>query len=248
MDKESSSGAPHSTDATAWRRIADDLASRLVRGDYESGAALPPAQDLARSYGVHRHTVRQACLHLQELGLITIRRGAGAFSTGLRLPYSIGRRVRLRDNLRAFDLAIESRIVNCGKEPAGAALARELAIQENATVWRIGIVNSAGDCALSASWHFACATRLPDLRDRLAAEGCSFTAAFASYGIADYQRRSTHITARLPRSDEASLLGILPGDPLLATRSLDVTTDGAPLQVVEGVFRGDRFELRVETE
>jgi GntR family phosphonate transport system transcriptional regulator len=235
MSDKSSAHAPVSANAIAWRRIADDLVARFARGDYENGAALPPAQDLARHYGVHRHTVRQACLHLKELVLITIRPGAGAFFTGLRLPYRIGRRVRLRDNLRAFDLAISGRLVSCVTAPCGEALGNELAIEPGAR-------------ALSASLHLVCATRFPDLPERLMAESHSFTAAFASFGIVDYERRSTHVTARLPRADEAAMLDISPADPVLATRSLDVTGDGAPLQVVEGAFRGDRIELHVETD
>lgn len=248
MSDENRTNAPVSENATAWGRIADDLVASFARGDYENGAALPPAQTLARSYGVHRHTARQAYLHLQELGLINIRPGAGAFFTGMRLPYSLGRRVRLRDNLRAFDLAIASRLVSCETAPCGEALAKELTIKPDGCVWRIGIVNSAGELALSTSRHIVCATRFPDMSERLIAEGHSFTAAFASFGIADYERRSTRVTARLPRADEAALLGISPADPVLATRALDVTGDGAPLQVVEAVFRGDRIELRVETD
>ncbi len=241
--------APRAQNATtAWRRIADELAAAFARGDFSDGAALPPAQDLARTHGVHRHTVRQAYIHLQEQGFITIRRGAGAFYTGLRLPYRIGRRVRLRDNLRAHNVTVVGRIVNSTRVTSTAVLALELAIKPGAPVWRIDILNSTKDLALSLSRHHACATAFPDLPMRLAAGGGSFTAAFLSYGLEDYERRSTHITARLPSLDEASALGILPSEPVLATHALDVTSAGEPLQAVDAAFRGDRIELRVETD
>ncbi len=247
MNEESA--VPSAKNATtAWQRIADDLTAAFARGDFADGAALPPAQDLARVHGVHRHTVRQAYIHLQEQGLITIRRGAGAFYTGMRLPYRIGRRVRLRDNLRAFNVAIAGRIVDSQYDACSAALAQELSIAPAAPVWRIDVLNSARDVALSISRHHACATRFPDLPDRLEAGGGSFTAAFSTYGIADYERRSTHVTARLPKPEEAARLGITPTDPVLATRSIDITADGEPLQVVEAAFRGDRIELRVERD
>lgn len=243
------SATPQVVDNTpAWRRIADDIVASFARGDYEPGAALPPAQDLARAYGVHRHTVRQAFLFVQELGLLHIRRGAGAFFTGRRLPYRIGRRVRLRDNLRGLDLAIVSRIFESESAPCSELVARDLAIKTGAPVWRIGIVNSVGGQALSLSRHYACALRFSDLPERLASNGASFTAAFASYDIQDYERRSTHVTARSPRAQEADLLNISSADPVLATRSIDIENNGAPLQLVEAAFRGDRIELRVEAD
>jgi DNA-binding GntR family transcriptional regulator len=156
--------------------------------------------------------------------------------------------VRLRDNLRALNVAISAQIVSCMRLDCTTTLARELLIAPRAPIWCIDILNCVGDLALSISRHRACATVFPELPDRLQAGQGSFTAAFSSYDIADYERRSTQITARLPNADEAAWLGITPADPVLSTRSLDITAKGAPLQVVEAAFRGDRIELRVEID
>jgi GntR family phosphonate transport system transcriptional regulator len=192
--------------------------------------------------------VRQACLHLQERGLLTIRRGSGAYFTGLRLPYRIGRRVRLRDNLRAFNVAIAGTIVARHVAPCGNALAHDLKLDPSSPTWRIEIVNRANDVAISSSLHAICAMRFPDLPERLAAHDNSFTAAFASYGVLDYERKSTRIAARLASPDEARRLGVSAADPVLATRSIDITPDNVPLQIVEGAFRADQIELLVEID
>ena len=55
---------------TAWRRIADELAAAIEKGDYVPGDTLPASVALAERYGVHRHTVRQAFRHLAEQGLV----------------------------------------------------------------------------------------------------------------------------------------------------------------------------------
>ncbi|MDB5651675.1 MAG: phosphonate metabolism transcriptional regulator PhnF, partial [Hyphomicrobiales bacterium] len=98
--------------ATAWRRIADDLARAILSGRYDIGSALPPAQDLARQNHVHRHTVRQAYKHLEDMGLVKIQQGRGTFVTGARLPYRLGRRVRFRENLRALDVPATGRVLS----------------------------------------------------------------------------------------------------------------------------------------
>ena len=70
---------------TAWRRIADELAEAIGRGEYKLGDTLPASVALAERYGVHRHTVRQAFRHLAEQGLVTVSRGRGTQVTAPRL-------------------------------------------------------------------------------------------------------------------------------------------------------------------
>jgi DNA-binding transcriptional MocR family regulator len=56
---------------TLWRRIADELAQDIAGGDYASGERLPGENDMARHFGVNRHTVRRALAELSERGLVS---------------------------------------------------------------------------------------------------------------------------------------------------------------------------------
>ncbi|WP_405802899.1 GntR family transcriptional regulator [Streptomyces sp. NBC_01187] len=57
--------------------IADDLASRFVRGRWAVGDLLPPEPDLAAEYSVSRETLRRALKRLERAGLISRRKGTG---------------------------------------------------------------------------------------------------------------------------------------------------------------------------
>jgi GntR family phosphonate transport system transcriptional regulator len=233
--------------STTWKRIADEIAGELTRGSYASGDALPPAQDLARQYGVHRHTVRQAYRHLQDLGLVDIQQGRGTFATGTPLPYRIGKRVSFRENLKAFDLEAESRIVANDVMTASGELGRELAVSTGTPLWRISMANEAGQSPLSLSTHYLVCSRFPNLPRRLTECDGSFTKTFRAYGIEAYERQSTRIAARLAKLEEADLLETEPQAVLLTARSLD-WCEGQTLQIVETAFRADRIELLVEND
>lgn len=62
-----------------YRRIADDLATRIDAGEFGDGDRLPGEYHLAGAYGVSRGTVRQALDELTRIGRITKSSGAGSF-------------------------------------------------------------------------------------------------------------------------------------------------------------------------
>ncbi len=233
--------------STTWRRIADEIASSLTHGSWSSGEALPPAQDLARQYGVHRHTVRQAYRHLQDLGLVNIQQGRGTFVADTPLSYRIGRRVSFRENLKAYDLEAESRIVSSDVMTASQEIGRELGLISGTSLWRIRLINEAGQTPVSFSTHYMSCKAFPDLPYQLEQAEGSFTKTFTAYGIGGYERQSTRISARLATAEEAELLDIEMGSALLTARALDCV-DGKPLQWVETAFRSDQIELLVEKD
>ena len=232
--------------STAWKRIADDLCLLLEKGDMHKGDCLPPASELASRYGVHRHTVRQAYLHLQELGLLRTEQGRGTFYQGAQLVYPLGRRVRFRENLRRQALDPKSQIITCEKIAASANIAGRLGLKTGEPIWRAMLLNLTGTKPLSIGRHHVALKHAPNLEADLVEAGGSFTAAFAASGICDYERRSTKISARLASDEEAQWLKIRPNVPVLVTNGLDCDENGAPLQVTEAIFRADKMELLVE--
>lgn len=55
--------------------IASNLRDDILRGHYRCGERLPSERDLARRFGVHRSTVREAFKRLAQLGVATIHPG-----------------------------------------------------------------------------------------------------------------------------------------------------------------------------
>ena len=62
---------------TLWQGIHDTLAGEIGGGRYAPGAKLPTEAELARRFGVNRHTVRRALAALAEACRSRVRRGPG---------------------------------------------------------------------------------------------------------------------------------------------------------------------------
>jgi GntR family transcriptional repressor for pyruvate dehydrogenase complex len=57
--------------------IASDLRNKILSGEYQPGDRLPAERELAQTLGVHRSSVREALKKLEQLGLVSTRRGGG---------------------------------------------------------------------------------------------------------------------------------------------------------------------------
>ena len=82
-----------------WRSIYDRLHEEIATGHYKPGEKLPTETELARRFGVNRHTVRHAMAELRDHGIVYSRRGAGIFVATRPMTYKIGRKTRFSKNL-----------------------------------------------------------------------------------------------------------------------------------------------------
>ena len=74
--RQNSSGIP------IYLSIAASLRREIMDGDWEVGEKLPAITDIAKRFGVAPLTARQAVKHLEGLGILACKRGAGTFVAG----------------------------------------------------------------------------------------------------------------------------------------------------------------------
>ncbi|MCZ8374193.1 MAG: phosphonate metabolism transcriptional regulator PhnF [Beijerinckiaceae bacterium] len=230
----------------AWKRIAEALEEEIRAGQHAVGALLPPSAVLAERFGVHRHTVRQAFKHLAEKGLVSVERGRGTEVLAQRFPYRIGRRVSLRTNFGAAGIAVTGRIISAIRESANPIVAEALEIAPGSEVHVVRTLSLADQVPVSTGLHYLDMARFPDFPERLAQNGASMSAAFASAGIPDYLRLSTRLSARIASNEESALLALAAGSPVLQSIGVDALPDHRPIQFVVSVFAGPRMEMIIE--
>jgi DNA-binding FadR family transcriptional regulator len=67
-----------------YRRIAEQIAGLIRRGEYGPGDRLPPERDLATQLKVSRPSVREALIALEVEGYVEVRVGSGVYVTHQR--------------------------------------------------------------------------------------------------------------------------------------------------------------------
>jgi GntR family phosphonate transport system transcriptional regulator len=230
---------------TLWRRIADELEQDIVGGQYASEEKLPGENDMARRFGVNRHTVRRALADLAERGLVRAARGSGTYVDAARLAYPISARTRFSEIVGRAGHAPEGRLIAHRREPASPDIAGRLGLADGAPVICLEILRSVDHVPMSTATSYVSQALMPDAA-KVFARLKSMTKTLAHFGIDDYQRRRTAIKAVLACSVQAERLGLSPGRPLLIVESIDVDRDGRPVLTSQARMSADRVELVVE--
>ncbi len=227
-----------------WRQIADVLREEIESGIHRAGTLLPGEVALGERFAVNRHTVRRALRELAGQGLVRPERGRGTVVGGGRIDYPIGRRTRFSEIVSAQAREPEGRFLSSCTEAAADEVAAALACAPGDPVLRLETLSLASGQPMSLATHWFPLPRFEGLAERYAGTG-SITKSLAACGVADYVRRETRITARSATPEEATLLAVRVGAPLLVSEALNTAPDGTPTHVSRARMAGERVQLVV---
>ncbi|HYG44481.1 MAG TPA: phosphonate metabolism transcriptional regulator PhnF [Bordetella sp.] len=229
-----------------WRQIGELLAEDIRNKLYAAGEQLPPEPELAAKFSVNRHTIRRAMGELEQSGLVRIEQGRGTFVQEHAIDYAIGKRTRFSENLRSQGMLGYIDIL--GSQSVRAAdIARQLGLGRTSALLRVQSLGKTENRCVDVSEHYVDEKRFPDFADNLR-KLRSISRTYAHYGIADYTRKWSRITAAMPTPEVARLLGQPKTRPILNVEALNVDRDGAPLQYSVTRFVGDWVQLVVADE
>jgi GntR family phosphonate transport system transcriptional regulator len=229
-----------------WRQIADRIRVAINSGEFDGSGMLPGEIALAKRYGVNRHTVRSAIAALASEGVLRVEQGRGTFvDRHSRLSYPIGRRTRFSEGLAGQTRSIAAILKASHDGPASAVTARALGLRPGAPVVCLETVHSADGRPVSTARHWFDAERFPDIGRRFAELG-SITACLRQYGIGDYFRVSTRISAQHADADMLRDLVLSAGAVVLRTETINADPEGRPVEYCTTCFAADRVELDID--
>ena len=228
-----------------WRQVADGIERGIASGRFSAGEKLPGEIEIAETYRVNRHTVRRALAALAERGLVRAERGSGTYVEAPRIAYPLRSRTRFSEIVGAGGREPRAQLIEATEEVATRELARELGLKAGAPLIRIEALRLADRTPICVSTTWLSAVRFPDA-GTIFANARSMTKLLAHYGIRDYRRTSTRITAGIVEATDAARLDLALGRPVLVVDSTDVDTDDKPLVTKRSRFAAERVEFVVE--
>ena len=231
---------------SAWRQIADHLKGDILSGVLPGASQLPTEAALAERFAVNRHTVRRALAVLATEGLVRTTQGRGTFVEARPLAYPIGSRTRFSEIVARGGRDPGGVVLAAETGHADAAIAAALQIEPGAPVLTLVTLRSADGAPISYAHSHHPLPRFAGLDD-LRATGVILSVALATFGVGDYRRATTRITARPARAEEAERLELAPGRVIMVVESVNVDTDGVPIQATTSRFAADRVEIVVES-
>jgi GntR family transcriptional regulator, phosphonate transport system regulatory protein len=228
-----------------WRQVADRIERGIADGRFAAGEKLPGEMEIAETYRVNRHTVRRALAALAERGLVRAERGSGTYVEAPRLAYPLRSRTRFSEIVGAGGREPRGQLIEASGEIASRELARELGQKAGAPLVRIEALRFADRTPICVGTHWLSAERFPEA-GRVYGSVRSMTKLLAHYGVRDYRRASTRITAGIVDALDAARLDLALGRPILIVDSTDVDAEGRPLITKRVRFAAERVQFLVE--
>jgi len=234
-----------------YYQIESVLRGELSSGRYADGVPLPTEEALIRRFGVSRITVRRALERLAQEGLIYRVPGRGTFvNTARSLEFRIERNpadlMGFESDIRRAGLTPEARVLRAEWIRTPPEVAQTLGIAPDAEVlWlrRLGTVTGqplwVEDRYIVRAWAM-------QLRRRDYATPSLLASLARSKGFS-VDRARVRIAARAVTRDEARLLGVRPGAPVLVAE-FAVCAGGRPAQLVRARFRPERYAFAFSIE
>lgn len=224
-----------------YRTIEHALRERIRM--LRPGDALPSDTDLCTEFGVSRMTARSAMQRLADEGLVVRLPGRGSF---VAEPFAHRRADRLMSftsEMLRRGLRPTSRIVDREIRPAWQPIAAELQAREGAPVVYLRRVRCADEVPIALETTLLVGDTSPavmaaDLRHE------SLHAVLSAAGWT--LRRGTAVVNAVPASaDDARLLEVVRGSPILVERRIIVDAQRRPVEVTESRYPGDRYAIEV---
>src|ERR1700739_677795 len=211
-----------------WRQVAEGIERGIADGTFTAGEKLPGETEIAGIYRVNRHTVRRALATLAERGFVRAERGSGTYVETPRLAYPLRSRTRFSEIVGAGGREPRGQLIGAAEEPATRELARHRGLKTGTPLVRIERPRSADRAPICIGTTWLAAERFPEA-GRIYERVRSMPKLLAHYGIRDYRRASTRVTAAIVDATDAGRVDLALGRPVLVVDSTGVDRSGHPL-------------------
>jgi GntR family transcriptional regulator len=221
-----------------YHQIAEELKGRVMSGAYAAGRLLPSESDMSAEFSVSRVTIRKALEVLRDIGLVDARQGFGWFVAGETVRQPLARLATIEDQMRASGMTPQRQVLEFAFEKAPTDVAKALGTSQVLRVRRINLADGE-PFAIVTVW---CAAELGQHLSRADVERSPF------YELLDipFAGATQTIGADAATQDEATLLNVPVGSPVLRCQRTTQSVDGKTVLVSRHVFPAHRTEFVVD--
>ncbi|MCT9008318.1 GntR family transcriptional regulator [Streptomyces rhizosphaerihabitans] len=229
--------------APKYVRLAQTLQGRIEDGTYPPGSRVPSENQLVQAFGMSRPTVVRALELLKRDGWLESRQGFGTIVRG-RPEVAEQKVQRGREVLDRQEDRTPGRLVEVCQVPVPPRVAGLLGVPRKTRVLlRRLLIEADGEPVELSSSYFpvglAEGTELAD--SALLTEG--LRAHLEARKKVRFDHVTERVSARIPSKEEADLLEMPEGEPVLAVLVLACDATGQALQVTDVLLPADRQEL-----
>lgn len=225
-----------------YYQLMEFIRERIRSGEWAPGTAIPSERELCERHGVSRMTARQSITLLVDEGLLYREQGKGTFVGRPKIPQQLLSLTGFTEEMGTRKQRPGARILEAEMWNADEDTAERLRIKPGQPVYRLRRLRLADTEPLAIENTCICFIGCERLLDYDLEHDSLYrilTEQFDMPPIAAEQE----IEADLASTEDARLLDIAPGSPVLRTRRITATRRGRPIEYASSIYRGDKYRF-----
>jgi GntR family transcriptional regulator len=220
--------------------LRHEIGQRLARGDTYQ---LPSENELAEQHGISRQTVRHALDELERDGWIYRQKGVGSFAVARRVEQELTALVSTSEAMQQRGWRLETRILSIGRIIPPSYVSAALELKAGAEVYEVQRLRLADGAPVSLQTNYLPAALCPRLEENDLSSSL-YRLLETRYGLRLWTGKET-LRARGATNHEAHLLDIKEIAPVMHTERITYAANGLPVEYLDAVWRGDRYDFKV---
>ncbi|WP_040204399.1 GntR family transcriptional regulator [Neobacillus jeddahensis] len=226
-----------------YYQLEEHIKELIEEGVLKPGDALPPEREYAEKYQISRMTVRQAFTELVNAGFLYRLQGKGTFVAERKIEQPLQGLTSFTEDMKARGLTPGSQLINFEIIPASNQVAGQLKIPEYGPVYEITRIRMADDVPMALEKNYISANLIKGLTEEIVNH--SLYAYVEGKLNLTIDSASQLIESAIASQNEAKLLHIAKGAPVMLIQRNTYLHDGTPVEFVKSVYRADRYKFMI---
>jgi len=227
-------------------QLIELLKEQIIMHSWKPGDQIPGEFELCMTYGISRTVVRQALQELELNGWIVRRKGKGTFIAESKINESLAQKLTgFYQDMKERGLDQITRVLHQQVIPASEKVAQYLEIPLDTTVIDIKRLRFINNEPIILVTTYIPANLCPQLAKTDLTNRSLYECLEQEFGLS-IARGRRFIEAVAANEEEAKLLQVERGAPLILLDSISYLENGTPLEYFHALHRGDRSRFEIE--
>ncbi len=225
-----------------YHQVKTSILKEIEAGQWRPDSRLPSEDELAERFQVSKITVRQALRDLAQLGYIRREQGRGTFVQRPPLIEGPRKLTSFTEEMHRQGVQASSAVLEQGTVPASADVASILGLAEDEPVFRLRRLRLADGDPMGVQTTYIPSDFVPGIEELGFARASLYDVLGTHYNLVPTAAHETHFAFAVDAED-AALLRIPEGSPVMGAELVARLADGRALEYVRSVMRADRYKI-----